>query len=69
MRKLIRWIKDLLLEEYEVKIWSDPKNVSIHKFKKIEKITPTHIIARELDGRRFEVKTVEPFNYQVKKVH
>lgn len=69
MQKLIKWLKDLLLEEFEVRIWITGEEPRVYRFKKIEKLTPTHIIAREMDGRRFEMATVDPFNYQVKKIH
>lgn len=69
MQKLVKWLKDLFLEEYEVSVWPAGGEKETYTFKKIEKITQTHIIATEMDGRRFELMTVDPFNYQVKKIH
>jgi hypothetical protein len=62
-------IKDFLYEEYEVIVWITPDTLTKYYFKKIYKLNPTHIVAVELNGGKFEMKTVGPFNYQVKKIH
>ena len=56
MQKLVKWLKDIFLEEFEVSVWPSGGEKEIYSFKKIEKITSTHIIATEMDGRRFPGK-------------
>lgn len=75
------WFK-IFYEEYELTVWflkdSERDNrgnivtTRTHKrylLKKITKKTPKHIKGKDMDGRAFEIRTVEPFDYQIRKIY
>jgi len=75
------WFK-IFYEEYELTVWylKDSERDSYgnivttrtHKrylLKKISKKTPKHIKGKDMDGRAFEIRTVEPFDYQIRKIY
>ena len=61
------WYK-YFVNEWHVTIWYDPTKKSIYEFKSISIIEPTHLQGKLTSGEPFELKTQEPFNYQIKKV-
>ena len=76
MNKIKKWIKDIFLEVYVLTIWYkesadfETKIIKrVYNMKKIKKATPTHVIGLKLDGNMLEIKTVEPFDYQIEKIH
>jgi hypothetical protein len=70
-------------EEYELTVWFDngvtadpegnetpnPKSKKVFKLKAISKRQPTHIKGKELDGKDFEIKTVKPFDFMLRKIY
>jgi hypothetical protein len=70
-------------EEYELTVWFDngvitdedgnekpkAKTKKIFKLKSIGKRQPTHIKGKELDGKDFEIKTVKPFDFMLRKIY
>lgn len=75
------WFK-IFYEEYELTVWflkdSERDNrgnivtTRTHKrylLKKITKKTPKHIKGKDMDNRAFEIRTVEPFDYQIRKIY
>jgi hypothetical protein len=73
LRKL--WL-DWFTEEYKVTVWYkggtqfDPKTTKrVYNLKKITTKKPTHLVGVKTDGNSFEIKTVEPFDYQIEKIH
>jgi hypothetical protein len=61
------WIK-YFVNEWQVTIWYDPVKKSVYEFKSISIITEKHLQGKLTSGEPFELKTQEPFNYQIKKV-
>ena len=61
------WVK-YFVNEWHVTIWYDPAKKSVYHFKSISIIEPTHLQGKLTSGEPFELKTQEPFNYQIKKV-
>lgn len=82
-KKIKHWYKSLSREEYELIVWfvteeitdttGGLKTISHSKkefrLKKIIKKSQTNIIAKDLNGNRFEIKTVKPFDYQITKIY
>ena len=79
-KKLWHWILILFQEEYEVSIWyvyETLENENVTKvtkrvketyiFKKITKRTNKHIAGIDQYGMPFEIKTVNPFDYEIRK--
>jgi len=77
MNKIIEYFKDLFYEEYEVTIWFKVKTSQfetestkkVFHFKSIQKKTQTHFVGIDKSGEVVEIKTTEPFDFQIKKVH
>jgi hypothetical protein len=81
-RSFKEWFAALFKDEYEVTVWffagavfdeagnrvplSRSKKVFI--LKNITKKTQTHIVGTDVFGKPFEIKTVEPFDYFIRKV-
>jgi len=61
------WVK-YFVNDWEVTIWYDPKKKTCYHFKNISTIQPTHLQGTLITGEAFELKTQEPFNYQVRKI-
>jgi len=81
-KAIVKFIFKLLYEEYELTVWylkdsvrDKDGNITTtrsHKrylLKKISKKTPKHIKGKDMDGRAFEIRTVEPFDYQIRKIY
>ena len=80
--KVKNWWFTLIKEEYELTIFfpgkteilsdgtrvtsGDPKT---YKAKAIKKLTQTHIVFIDLDGRKHEIKVVDPVGYDLKKIY
>lgn len=76
MKKLINWLKTLFLEEYELTVWYksgtefDPKTTKrVYRLKSISKKTQTHFKGTMMNGHSLEIKTTEPFDYQIEKIY
>ena len=81
MSKLGNWWQKVTKEEYEL-ILTVPKDVTVHtdgtrtestkqvkyKAKKLVKITPKHIIFKDLNDNRNELKFLKPVEYHIKKI-
>tara|TARA_B100001287_G_scaffold212044_1_gene180895 strand:- start:312 stop:560 length:249 start_codon:yes stop_codon:yes gene_type:complete len=75
------WFKELAYEEYELTVWFKdkeeiidgrkihPRTKKVFRLKNVSKKTPTHIKGQELDGKNFEIRTVEPFDYMLRKIY
>ena len=62
------WFWKLFFSEWEVTIWYDPMKKTAYNFKYISKIDSKTLKGRLVSGEPFEMKTQEPFNFQIKKV-
>jgi hypothetical protein len=82
LKKLKHWWKTVIYEEYHLTVWfsggsviapdgsvATGKTKKEYKLKSINKKTSTHIVGKDLDGKYFEIKTVEPFDYHIVKVY
>jgi len=74
------WLKKLWLdwftEEYKVTVWYkggtqfEPKLTKrVYSLKKISKKKDTHLVGVKTNNETLEIKTVEPFDYQIEKIH
>lgn len=72
LKKLGKWLDDKFEDRYEVTIWMKKADgtpeVSMYPLKKLQKLTQMHLKGVDINGHKVEVKTVEKFSYQVKKV-
>ena len=79
--KISNWFKKIAYEEYELTVWFDDSSVTdkdgniastkskkVFILKSVSKKTPTHIKGVELDGKNFEIRTVKPFDYMLRKI-
>ena len=75
------WFK-IIYEEYELTVWylkdsvrdkdgniTTTRSNKRYLLKKISKKTPKHIKGKDMNGRAFEIRTVEPFDYQIRKIY
>ena len=60
-----RWCKGFFIKEFEVTIWVDPMKKTVYLFRRLDKVTPTHIRGLFASGELFELHTQEEFNYQI----
>lgn len=80
-KRLWQWWLSLFIEEYELTVWFHAETVEhadglktikrsskVFMLKDIGKKTPTHITGKDIFGKPFEIKTVEPFDYQLRKL-
>lgn len=72
IKKLGKWIDSIFEDRYEVTIWMKKSDgtseVSMYPLKKLQKITQNHLKGVDINGHKVEIKTVEKFSYEVKKV-
>jgi len=79
---MITWLKKLLYEEYEVTIWfvkevgktkdgvsRKVKSKKVFSLKKISTKKPNHFKGIDTAGNPIEIRTSEPFDYQIKKIY
>ena len=72
----------IVYEEYELTVWFEKdttidtmgnmlytRTPKVWLLKKITKKTPTHIKGKDMDNREFEIRTVKPFDYQIRKIY
>ncbi len=83
IKAIINWWNTLIKEEFELTVWFDggvvidadgnttpnPKSKKVFSLKSISKRTPTHVKGVELDGKAFEIRTVQPFDYMIRKIY
>ena len=75
------WFK-FYYEEYELTVWylqdairdkdgniTTTRTSKRYLLKSISKKSPKHIKGKDMDGRQFEIRTVEPFDYQIRKIY
>jgi len=75
------WFK-IIYEEYELTVWylkdavkdkdgniTTTRTSKRYLLKKITKKTPKHIKGKDMEGRLFEIRTVEPFDFQIRKIY
>jgi len=80
-KRLWQWWLSLFIEEYELTVWFHSETVEhtdglktikrsskVFMLKDIDKKTPTHITGKDIFNKSFEIKTVEPFDYQLRKL-
>lgn len=80
-RRLWQWWLSLFVEEYELTVWFHTETVEhvdglktirrsskVFMLKDITKKTSTHITGKDIFGKPFEIKTVEPFDFQLRKL-
>lgn len=80
-KRVWEWIVSLFVNEFELIVWfhsetqiTDRGTKHIQRIektfllKKITKKSPKHIIGKDIFGKPFEIKTVEPFDYQIRKL-
>lgn len=69
---LVTWIKRVFIEQYELTVWfTEPdgsKRKEVYELKRIDKKSANHIIGVDPHNMHFEICTVAPFDYQIKKV-
>jgi hypothetical protein len=81
LKKLKNWIEILLFEEYELTIWTvkevkvmpdgakvSKKEKNVYSLQSIDKKTNNHIVGKDMNKMIFEIKTVEPFDFQIRKI-
>lgn len=79
--KLKNWIETLLFEEYELTIWTikevkvmadgsrvSKKQKNVYSLRSIDTKTNWHIVGKDMNKMIFEIKTVEPFDFQIRKI-
>ena len=70
---LIDWWKTATTEEYELTVWFPDgetlKSKKVFKLSDVKKKTQTHFIGKDMDGKTFEIRTVAPFDYYLRKIY
>jgi hypothetical protein len=73
MNKIKHWWLTLIREEYELTVWfvnaTGGKTAKVFNLKDVKKKTQNHITGTDMNGKFFEIKTVEPFDYQLRKIY
>jgi len=77
MNKILDFFRDLFYEEYEVTIWFKVKETEFKRestkkvfhFKEITKKSQTHFVGKTQSGEQVVIKTTEPFDYCIRKIH
>tara|TARA_B100000214_G_C23487216_1_gene409925 strand:- start:16 stop:240 length:225 start_codon:yes stop_codon:yes gene_type:complete len=68
-----KWWLELIKEEYILEVWFsndiDGKTKKEFRLKSISKRTNNHIKAVFLDGTPLEIKTVQPFDFCIRKIY
>lgn len=80
-KRLWEWFIGFFVNEYELVVWfHNETDISVDGLKtvrrtkkefllkSISKKQPTHIKGTDAFGKEFEIKTVEPFDYQIRKL-
>lgn len=82
IKYIVNWFKNIVYEEYELTVWFQgdteivdgvkqvtPKTKKTFRLKAINKRNQKHITGKDLKGRPFEIRTVEPFDFYIRKIH
>lgn len=81
--RIVKWWYDHFYDQYEVTVWfckettinehglksvtrSEPKTFLMHE---VYKHSQTHIKGKDINGNPLEIKTSEPFDYNIKKIN
>ena len=80
-RRIWEWFISLFVNEYELIVWfhsetdvTDRGTKTLRRVQKtfilksISKKKPNHIVGKDAFGKPFEIKTVEPFDYQIRQI-
>ena len=80
-KRLWQWWLSLFKEEYELIVWFHSETIEhqdglktirrsqkTFMLKDVTKKTSTHIVGKDIFNKPFEIKTVEPFDYQLRKL-
>jgi len=80
-KRMWQWWLSLFKEEYELIVWFHSETIEhqdglktikrsqkTFMLKAVTKKTSTHIVGKDIFGKPFEIKTVEPFDYQLRKL-
>ena len=80
-KRLWQWWLSLFKEEYELIVWFHAETIEhqdglktikrtqkTFMLKDVSKKTSTHIVGKDIFNKPFEIKTVEPFDYQIRKL-
>ena len=80
-RRIWEWFISLFVNEYELIVWfhsetdvTDRGTKPLRRVQKtfilksISKKKPNHIVGKDAFGKPFEIKTVEPFDYQIRQI-
>jgi hypothetical protein len=81
-RAILKLCFKIIYEEYELTVWylkdavkdkdgniTTTRTSKRYLLKKITKKTPKHIKGKDMEGRLFEIRTVEPFDFQIRKIY
>ena len=81
LKRIWQWWLSLFIEEYELIVWFHTETVEhqdglktirrtskTFMLKDVTKKTSTHIVGKDIFNKPFEIKTVEPFDYQLRKL-
>jgi len=77
------WWNTLIKEEFELTVWFDngvitdedgnekpkAKTKKVFLLKSISKRNPSHVKGVDIDGHNFEIRTVKPFDYMIRKIY
>lgn len=79
--KFYKWVQSLFVEQYELTVWfhaettvsSDgmktiTRSRRIYHLSSITKRSPKHIVGKDENGFPLEIRTVEPFDYTIRKI-
>jgi|TARA_B110000977_G_scaffold195957_2_gene275403 hypothetical protein len=69
---LKEWWKTLTTEEYELTVWfhdGELKHKKVFLLSAISKKSATHFVGKDEHGKAFEIKTVAPFDYHLRKIY
>ena len=82
MNWIEKWWKTVTTEEWELTVWfvdstttdaegsvTQSKSKKVFTLTDVTKKTNTHIIGKDADGNELEIKTVVPFDYQLRKLY
>ena len=80
-KRIWEWLVSLFVNEFELIVWFHSETQITDRgikhikrvertflLKKITKKSPKHIKGIDIFGKHFEIKTVEPFDYQIRKL-
>ena len=70
---LMDWWKTATTEEYELTVWFPDgeveKSKKVFQLSDVTKKSQTHFIGKDMEGKVFEIRTVAPFDYYLRKIY